>query len=834
MLSPTKGIKILGILLFLGMSAIAQQLPALTCNTYEVNRNQVIFGCDNGAKISLKFLDSRNIKFWFSPDGNFKRNNGSFAVINDEFHPDFQISVNASNSQYEIFTGDLRVMIQKEPLKIQVFDKYQRLVLGDYDAQAYVTEGEGVETRKMLREDEQFFGLGEKAGPLNRRGHSYTMWNSDKPCYSDREDPLYKSIPFFLSSYRYGILFDNTYKTEFDFGEKSQDYFSFSAPDGAFVYYFMYGDDYKEIIKNYIRLTGKPIMPPKWALGWSQSRGMLTNEKLTREIAKEYRERNIPCDIIYQDIGWVEGLQNFEWRKDRYEHPKQMLEDLAEDGFKVIVSQDPVISQRTEKQWKEANDKGFLVTDERTGKAYDMPWPWGGNAGVVDFTNPEVADWWGDLQQKPLDDGVKGFWTDMGEPAWSNEESKDRLYMKHHLGMHAEIHNVYGLTWDKVVTEQFEKHNPGQRVFQMTRAAYAGMQRYTFGWSGDSGNGRDVTDGWDNLANQIPVGLSAGMGLIPFWTSDISGYCGDITNYDEFSELYIRWLEFGIFNPLSRAHHEGNNAVEPWLFGDRAEKIARKSIGLKYQLRPYIYTYARKAYDTGMPLMRALVLEFPGDEKTYEADEEFMFGEQFLVAPVVKEGARTKKLYLPEGTWIDYNHPQKSYEGEQEIEVDASLETIPMFVKAGSIIPEMPVMPYIGAMNNAPMILEVFPSKTRSSFEIYEDDGISNDYKKDEFRKTHVESETTSNELKLTIHKPEINGYELQGERNYWLKIHISEKPSKLILNGEKLKKARLSKLKENWNSEFDESGYHYDEDSNLLKVKFPDVQQNIELEIEF
>ena len=816
------------------MNVFAQDTADLVCNTYSLNENTVTFGCESGAKISLKFLDSRNIKFWFSPTGKFTRNNESFAVINEDFDPSYEINVSESASNFEVFTGDLRVMVQKKPLKIDIFDKYQRLVLGDLNAEAYITEGSGVETRKVLREEENFYGLGEKAGELNRRGHAYTMWNSDKPCYSEREDPLYKSIPFFMSSNNYGIFFDNTYKTEFDFGKKSDEYFSFSAPDGPFIYYFMYGDDFKEIIRSYTKLTGKPIMPPKWALGWSQSRGMLTNERLTREIAKEYRERNIPIDIIYQDIGWVDGLQNFEWRKDRYDDPKQMLEDLSEMGIKVIVSQDPVISQATEAQWKEANEKGFLVLDDRTGKAYDMPWPWGGNAGVVDFTKPEVASWWGELQQKPLDDGVKGFWTDMGEPAWSNEESTDRLHMKHHLGMHEEIHNVYGLTWDKVVTEQFNQRNPNTRIFQMTRAAYAGMQRYTFGWSGDSGNGRDVADGWDNLANQIPVGLSAGMGLVPFWTTDISGYCGDITDYDEFAELYIRWLQFGVFNPLSRAHHEGNNAVEPWLFGEEAERIARKSIELKYQLHPYLYTYAREAYDTGMPIMRALVLEYSGDEETYDIQEEFLFGKEILVAPVVEEGERIKEVYLPEGDWIDYSNPQKLYEGEQQIEVDAPLDMIPIFIKAGSIIPKMPVMDYIGQMENAPMILEIFPSKKASEFTIYEDEGTTNDYKNDEFVKTKIESSRTTSGLKIEIDEPKVSGdFSHSTKRNYWLEVHHSEEPSKVILNTKKLEEAAKEKLQEKWNSEFDKSGYHYDKDEKRLYLLIPDTREKLEITIE-
>jgi alpha-glucosidase len=803
----------------------------LNCETFEkAENNQVIFGCENGARLALEFLDSKNIKFWFAPTGSFSRNNESFAVIDEDFDPSFSIEVQENTSNFEVFTGDLRVMVHKNPFRIQIFDKYQRLVIGDLE-EAYTVEGTAVTAKKVLRDDEQFFGLGEKTGPFNRRGRSYKMWNSDKPCYSDTEDPLYKSIPFFLSTYNYGIFFDNTYKTEFDFGKESNDYFSFSAPDGAFIYYFMYGKDMKEVIQSYTKLTGQPIMPPNWALGWSQSRGMLVTEDLTREIAAEYRKREIPIDIIYQDIGWVEGLQNFEWRKDRYEDPKKMLSDLAEDGFKVIVSQDPVISQTVEDQWQEAAEKGFLATDSRTGEAYDMPWPWGGNAGVVDFTNPEVADWWGELQQKPLDDGVKGFWTDMGEPAWANEEDTDRLFMKHHKGMHDEIHNVYGLEWDRVVTEQFEKRNPNQRVFQMTRAAYAGMQRYTFGWSGDSGNGQDVADGWENLANQVPMSVSAGIGLIPFWTTDISGYCGEIRDYEEFSELYVRWLQFGIFNPLSRVHHEGNNAVEPWLFGEEAERISKKAIELKYQLHPYLYTYAREAYDTGLPIMRPLVLEYPTEEETYNMDDQFLFGEEILVAPVVEEGITYRQVYLPKGNWIDYNNPQKTYKGKQHIDYDTPLDVIPMFVKEGAIIPKMPVMPYIGAMKNAPVILEIFPGRKASEFTLYEDEGTTNDYKNDEFSKTRIETRPGSSDLKITINEPGGKGFTTE-KRNFWLEIHLENTPQKVDLNGIPLETVDYQTLKNNWNTSFAESGHHYDEEKNVLFIRVPDSKEKQEISI--
>jgi len=835
-MNKNKNLFVFFTLMFIGIQTYSQEKQVSVCDSFSVVKNKVVFNCNDNAKISLEFLDSKNIKFWFSPNGDFKRNNESFAVVNEIFDNSIAITVQDSNSAFEIFTGDLRVRVSKSPFNISIFDKYQKLIMGDFNQEAYSYQDSNAITKKVLRQDEHIFGLGEKSGSLDRRGKTYMMWNSDKPCYSETEDPLYKSIPFFMSSYNYGIFFDNTYKTAFDFGNTSQEYFSFSTPNGPFIYYFMFGNDYKEIIGSYTKLTGKPIMPPKWALGWSQSRGLLTNEKLTMEIATEYREKNIPIDIIYQDIGWTQQLQDFNWNPKAYENPKPMLDNLADMGFKIIVSQDPVVSKGNSAdwytgnlpnqftQWKEADSLGYFTTDNRTGKTYDMPWPWGGNCGVVDFTNPDVADWWGMLQQKPIDDGVKGFWTDMGEPAWSNEESTDRLHMKHYLGMHDEIHNVYGLTWDKVVTEQFEKHNPNQRVFQMTRAAYAGMQRYTFGWSGDSGNGRDVLDGWDNLANQIPLGLSAGMGLVPFWTTDISGYCGEITDYKEFAELYIRWLQFGVFNPLSRAHHEGNNAVEPWLFGEEAEKIAKKSIEFKYQLNPYIYTYARQAYDKGIPIMRAMILEYSNDEEAPSLDHQFMFGAELLVAPVVKKGNTTKRVYLPKGNWIDYNNPQQVYIGKQYIDYNAPLDVTPIFVKEGAIIPMMPVMPYIGAMKNAPMILEIFPALDKSSsFELYEDDGETNNYKEDKFIKTTIESKSSSSEIIIIIHKSENLNFDDLEKRNYWLKVHIDKKPKKVLLNNENAEKYSLSKLNENWNTEFNESGYYHDKNLNILYIRFGD-----------
>ncbi|MBD1433517.1 DUF4968 domain-containing protein [Sphingobacterium sp. DN00404] len=810
-----------------------QEAKSQGCSSYTIDGNVVTFHGDAGAKLQLKFNSSSMVRIWFDPTGELKRSNPSFAVINEGLEDVGEISVNDEPSSYEIYTAKLRVRLHKKDMQLLIYDKWQKLIFSDYQDRGHEVDGTRIVAHKVLRSDENIFGLGEKTGPLNRRGRAYKMWNSDRPCYSAQEDPLYKSIPFFMSSYNYGVFLDNTYKTEFKFGTESDEFYSFEAPDGAFIYYFIYGKDYKDIQAQYIALTGKPIMPPKWAFGFAQSRGLYTREDQALEIATEFRKRQIPIDIIYQDIGWTQWLQDFEWRKGNYENPKAMLEELKQNGFKMILSQDPVISQANKKQWEEADAKGFFVKDSRTGKSYDMPWPWGGNCGVVDFTIPEVADWWGEQQQKPLADGAHGFWTDMGEPAWSNEEDADRLYMQHHIGMHDEIHNVYGLTWDKVVKEQFEKHNPNKRVFQMTRAAYAGLQRYTFGWSGDSGNGADVLQGWGQFANQVAVGISAGLGGIPFWTTDISGYCGDITDYPAMAELYTRWMQFGIFNPLSRAHHEGDNAVEPWLFGEVAEKNAKAAIELKYQLFPYLYTYGRQAYDTGLPILRGLFMEYPDDEQAVKVEDQFIFGQELLVAPVLKKGERVKRLYLPEGEWIDFHDKKTVYFGGERIAYRAPLNVIPMFVKKGSIVPMMPVMQYIHEREDYPLYMHIFPNYEgeQASFTVYEDDGESLDYQNNVSSQTGFICITTDTGYTMEV-TPQDKGYMPAKGRNIVLRFHIEQTPAAVKVDGKAISDNPDLFTVETLDGNSPETAWSWNEETGECMVRFPDNRKKVTIQI--
>ena len=751
--------------------------------------DQISFQLESGAGLRLRFCSPTVLKVEFAFDGSFLTGAPTLAVVQESLQP-MDVSVSEDGTSYEIFTGPLRVVVDKDPVCIRVYDAYQKMLVADIPG-TYRREGQHISCAKTLSRGESIFGLGEKGGLMDRRGEVFTMWNSDKPCYCIDEDPLYKSIPFFISSKGYGLFFDNSYRSTFDFTPR--DHYVFGADGGEMVYYILCGEDYKSILQQYIALTGAPVMPPKWALGFSQCRGFYTRQDLALEVARKFRDMQIPCDVIYQDIGWVKGLQDFEWNPRGYSTPKEMLDTLHAMGYHVVVSQDPVISQRNRKQWAEADSLGFFAKDDRTGRTYDMPWPWGGRCGVVDFTNPAVASWWGAYQQKPLDDGVDGFWTDMGEPAWSNEEQTDRLHMQHFAGSHAQIHNVYGLYWDRVVTEQYEQRNPDKRLFQMTRSAFAGMQRYCFSWTGDSGSEKKMTDSWEQFAYQIPMMLSAGLGGIPFITGDITGYCGTIDDYEGAAELYIRWMQFGLFTPLSRAHHEGNTAVEPWMFGEEAIDCARKAIELKYTLMPYIYTCAREAYDTGIPLMRAMFLEFPNDRESRRSDMQFMFGPSLLVAPVCEEGARSVELWLPKGIWYDW-YDGTRFEGGRYVTVPAALDRIPLLVRSGAVIPTAPVRQFTADDPNSDWTVYVWPEEGKLvRYAWYEDDGVSLGYKRGDYARTEISCLLEKGVCAIRLEDPVCSGaYQAPDHSN--LKIRLPSTIKRVTVNGRKAKVRKQGK----------------------------------------
>lgn len=586
---------------------------------------------------------------------------------------------------------------------------------------------EGIQVIKRMEGDESFYGLGDKTGFLDKRGYEYVMWNTDDPAPQvDNFKSLYKSIPFFITLRKdavFGLFFDNSYRSCFDMGKESDAYYWYGVSDGNLDYYLIAGDSMAEVLGNYTYLTGTAPLPQKWTLGYHQSRWSYMTEEEIRGIAKKMRECGIPCDVIHLDIDYMDGYRVFTWNKDRYDSPEKMMEDLAKDGFKIVTIIDPGVKL----------DEGYSVYEEGVKNGYFATAPegeiyvnavWPGDAVYPDFGRPEVREWWGKNQQFLLDKGVRGVWNDMNEPASFRGELPQNVVFtdEDEKADHARMHNLYGHNMAKATYEGL-KERDGRRPFVITRACYAGTQKYSTAWTGDN---HSI---WAHLQMVIPQLCNLGMSGMPFVGTDVGGFGSDCTK-----ELMCRWVEAGCFSPLFRNHSAvGTRYQEPWRFDGETLDIYRRAVKLRYRLIPYYYDLFFAGEKTGLPIMRPLVLHYEADENVRNLNGEFLVGENLLVAPVLNPGERVKTVYLPEGDWYDYWTKEKVSGGRYLLR-DAPLDTCPLYVKSGTVLPVWPEMNYTGEKDtDGELLLEAFPGS--GSFDHYQDDGESFAYRDGAFNR---------------------------------------------------------------------------------------------------
>lgn len=572
-----------------------------------------------------------------------------------------------------------------------------------------------VEAVKQLEASAHFYGLGDKTGFMDKRHYDYEMWNTDDPSPQvDCFKVMYKTIPFFITltdTHVYGLFFDNTYRSYFNMGQESEDYYWFGADGGNLDYYYIAGASMPEVLEGYTYLTGTCPLPQKWTLGYHQSRwGYITQEDV-EEIARGMRQHDIPCDVLHFDIDYMQDYKVFTWNQERYhQDPDGFLESLAERGFKAVTINDPGVKQ----------EEGYEIYDQGVRKGYFAKTPegqvyinavWPGAAAFPDFGNPEVRDWWGRNQKFLLDRGVRGIWNDMNEPASFNGPLPDNIVFTDgdRKTVHEEIHNVYGHFMAKAAYEGLKKLD-GRRPFVITRACYAGSQKYTTAWTGDN------CSIWAHLQMAIPQLCNLGLSGMPFVGTDVGGFGADTT-----PELLARWVQVGCFSPLFRNHSAiGTRKQEPWQMGDEVLDIYRKYVKLRYRLIPYFYDLFREEEKTGAPLMRPLVFHYEKDETARTCNDEFMLGSRMLVAPVVMPGMLKRMVYLPEGQWYDYWSGEK-ITGPKWFIKDAPLDLCPIYVKAGTVLPVMEDQSYVGEKPSEDLILEAYPGA--GVYEHYLDNG---------------------------------------------------------------------------------------------------------------
>jgi alpha-glucosidase len=642
--------------------------------------------------------------------------------------PAAQVEIGAERST--VRTAALRATLAHDPFRVSIAAA-DGTVLDEDDAErgiAYV--GRTSRVWKKLRPEDHVYGLGEKTGPLDKRGPymggtNVAMWNSDTYAYGDATDPIYVSVPFYIvlrGGRAHGVFLDNTFRSSFDIGKESAHLLSFGAEDGALDYYFIDGPTPRQVIERYTALTGRMPLPPRWALGYHQCRYSYYPESKVRWIADTFRLKKIPADVLWLDIHYLDGYNPFTWDKERFPDPARMMGDLGKQGFRVVTILDP--HPKAQKGW-EVYDTGLAgdhFVKNPDGTVYTAPvWPSQaeknpGPSAFPDFSKPAARDWWGGLYRSLLDVGVAGIWNDMNEPAvfetWGHTMPLDKRHDNEGQPTdHREIHNVYGYLMTRSTYEGLLKLRPQRRPFILTRATFAGGQRYAAMWPGDN------VSSWAHLRASVQVLLGMGLSGLPFVGSDIGGFAEAPT-----PELYTRWLQAGVFYPFMRTHTTfGTPDQEPWSYGPRHEAINKRSIELRYELLPHVYNAMREASETGVPAMRPLMLEFPQDERTYGLDEEFLFGPSLLVAPVLREAVTEHQVYLPAGAWFDY-WTGKRYQGGRGHSLPVTLETLPLFVREGAFVFRQPVVQNTGEMPGQPLRVAVYPAP-QSQATFYEDEG---------------------------------------------------------------------------------------------------------------
>lgn len=723
-----------------------------------------------------------------------------------------------------IRTGELVIQAQLSPFRLAFYDSSGKLISKDADDLGMAWNGPQVRSWKQMPADEQYFGLGENSGRLDLRNRSYIMWNTDAGGWGATTTPLYETVPFFMglcNGRAYGIFFDNTYRTSFDMGVEFRSEYSFGAEGGDLNYYFFYGPGPKKLLENYTELVGRMPLPPRWALGYNQSRFSYTPEKKVRFIADNFRIRHIPCDVIFLDIDYMDGYRVFTWNKASFPDPAQMIFDLAKEGFHVVTIVDPGIKVDPDYWVYKEGAAGNDFVRMPDGKAYvgDV---WAGPSVFPDFTSPHVRDWWGTLYKGLVDEGVAGFWNDMDEPSVfgvpSNTMALDAVFDD--LGLHspqAKIHNVYGMLMSRATEEGVQKLRPNQRPFVLTRATYAGGQRYAAVWTGDN------AATWQHLRISVRELMTMGLSGLAFAGADIGGFIGGPSPSPE---LYTRWLEAGAFYPYCRTHTDSGSAnQEPWSYGERHTDINRESISLRYRFLPYLYNAFYQASQTGLPVMRALLLDYPDDPKAVGQDGEFLFGNDLLLAPVMEQDQIEQRVYLPRGRWFDF-WTDRAYSGPERFVVDSPLNRLPIFVRGGAIIPTQQDVEYTAQAPINPLTFKVYPDG-RSSREYYEDDGSTLDYRQGAFLRERLSVDDQPHTLTLSVSARE--GSYTPPTRSIEFEVHHQRtRPQSVEMDGKALADVALKAVLDQASS-----GWCYDEENNLVLVKFPDQSAARTVEIE-
>jgi alpha-glucosidase len=702
----------------------------------------------------------------------------SWAVLADARHSSVGVTLESTAGYVGFRTRSLKIEIDRATMALKVSDLNGNVV--QQDARPTRFEGSAFRVYKGFSYDDHFFGLGDKTGPLDRVNQSFTLWNTDAYRFQESTDPIYKAIPFFINyraGHAVGVLLDNTWRSYFDFGKEFPGVYSFGAVDGPLDYYVFYGPSAKQVVETYAWLTGKPSLPPMWTLGFQQSRYSYYPQSRVLEVADRLRADHIPADAIYLDIDFQEKNRPFTIDRKGFPDFAGMMAKLNAENFHVVAITDLHIANLPDCHYTpyDSGVAGDHFVKNPDGSIYTgKVWP--GPSVFPDFTQAQTRAWWGTLYAEFNNLGIAGFWNDMNEPSVFDTDSKTvPLDVVHRIdepgfwkrtATHAEIHNVYGMENSRATFEGLRNLNPDQRPFVLTRASYAGGQRYAATWTGDN------SSSWNHLRMTTPMLQNLGLSGFAFSGADVGGFAGTPS-----PDLLTKWLEIAAFQPIDRDHTEkGTGDQEPWVGGAEQEAIRRRFIEERYRLMPYLYTLAEESSRTGLPMERPLFLEFPdamGDHHPIDVDTgavgEFLLGRNILIAPPhFPEELDAYSVEFPSADWYDYWTGEKVWQQRKPVSSEASMATVeanlpplsvlvkpelsslPVYVRAGSILPVAPLVQSVNETPKGPLTLRVYAGNDCSG-ELYLDDGKSYAYEHGAYLRMKFSCEVSSDALRIHV-----------------------------------------------------------------------------------
>lgn len=702
------------------------------------------------AEFSVDVYSPHIVRVRVTPQGT-QRHVG-YALTTDEVPAFSQFSVDAADPVVVVKTSSITAEVELRPdLRITFKDANGTVINEDLPGKelGMTLTGNKITVYKRLQSDERFIGMGEQLGNLDRRGSVVTLRNTDNYRYDDPKVPMYVSIPFFMGLHHgkvYGLFFNNSYRSVFNFGASNRRFSSFSFDGGALDQFFMFDASVGKILEHYTSLTGRMPLPPRWSLGYHQSRCSYYPEAQVMFIANTFRTKRIPLDGIVLDADYLHQYQPFRINRERFPDMRRLADTLRGMNIELTASVNPGIAIDDSYQQYKSGLKENVFLRYADGELWVADIAPNTNH-FVDFSDPRGRRWWVDNMKIYQDLGIRGLWNDMNEPAIDGQAMPDNVVFDFdgQKTSALEAQNYYGMLMARAAFESAEQYGGNRRPFVLSRSGFAGIQRYAAVWSGDNQAKDEHILLGALLINQM--GLSG----VPFTGPDLGGYIGDGNK-----ELYRRWVEVGVFAPYLRNHRGPYTAAnEPWAYGEEAEAISKAYIGFRYELMPYLYSTFHEAAETGMPVSRSLSIDHPFDANVFKPDfqYEFLFGPGLLVNPMTSK-EQAKSTYLPAGAWYDVFTDER-LDGGRVVTADYAGHRLPIFAKASAIIPMHGTVQSTRDDPGPVLYVHVFNGSERNEFVYYDDDGETLNYRKGQYRKRVITFDPAAKQL--TFARPEGN-----------------------------------------------------------------------------